>query len=723
MFGRLAKVAMFAAVLTGWVQASHATETCSSATPLAIGRQTFSIGSLNDGAAPPCSTTAVGDRWFTFVPPRLGTYRFETCNVFPFLVDTTLAIYSGTCGNLQLITCSNTGCGAGNVSATASALLVGGTTYRVRVLGSSVSSLGNGIGEINVSPGDVCGNAVVVTTGTTNFNAGMETSTVTASCGTSVRDVFFAFTPTRTATYELSTCNITPNIVDTVLSMYTGTCGALTQIACSDDAAACGLSDRSSRVTMQLSSGTRYVIRVAAKDAASVGNGQGRLTITDLTPANDTCSSPQIVTMGSNSYNALYANTDGPDANCSVGSVRDVFFQFTPAFAGRYRITNCATSASGMVDTVMTLFGGGNCSAPVLACNNDSCGSGGRASAVEYTVTLSDIGQPRLIRLAAVNNASVGTGLGVLTIESVGQSCADAIEPALSFVPAEYDTRVNAASADGCGAGPQLYFRHVPQTPGRYIVRFNRCPTTALSVGTVEECVVSQCWQLQSACSSNQTLGPVLRFDVEPASTPGGGLSPFAFVVDSASTATAGSFNLHIFRAPSNTLEAPTQPLTAGDTLRLTLAVGHVVPDAPLQFVYIESLGGLNTDTSNNLLVDDGTQGDAVAGDRVYTWEATLAPGNESRWYEVWVIASFATPGRPTSFLSRASVQFVSCDPVDFNNDGVFPDDRDIADFVDVMAGANCPSCNDIDFNNDGLFPDDSDLRAFFSVFAGGPCL
>lgn len=64
-----------------------------------------------------------------------------------------------------------------------------------------------------------------------------------------------------------------------------------------------------------------------------------------------------------------------------------------------------------------------------------------------------------------------------------------------------------------------------------------------------------------------------------------------------------------------------------------------------------------------------------------------------------------------------------TCDPIDFNNDGLFPDTADIDAFRDVMAGAACPACNDIDFNNDGLFPDQEDLQAFLRVFSGGPCV
>ncbi|MFY7895334.1 MAG: hypothetical protein ACOVP8_03805 [Phycisphaerales bacterium] len=62
------------------------------------------------------------------------------------------------------------------------------------------------------------------------------------------------------------------------------------------------------------------------------------------------------------------------------------------------------------------------------------------------------------------------------------------------------------------------------------------------------------------------------------------------------------------------------------------------------------------------------------------------------------------------------------CDDVDFNNNGVFPEDQDAVDYFDVMAGGECSTCNDIDFNNNGVFPEDQDLLDFFHVLAGGEC-
>jgi hypothetical protein len=62
------------------------------------------------------------------------------------------------------------------------------------------------------------------------------------------------------------------------------------------------------------------------------------------------------------------------------------------------------------------------------------------------------------------------------------------------------------------------------------------------------------------------------------------------------------------------------------------------------------------------------------------------------------------------------------CDGIDFNNNGVFPEDQDVIDFFNVLSGAECTPCSDIDFNNNGVFPEDQDVIDFFDVLAGGTC-
>jgi hypothetical protein len=84
-----------------------------------------------------------------------------------------------------------------------------------------------------------------------------------------------------------------------------------------------------------------------------------------------------------------------------------------------------------------------------------------------------------------------------------------------------------------------------------------------------------------------------------------------------------------------------------------------------------------------------------------------------------------------TPFLGNSNVIDANCastgycDPIDFNRNGVYPEDEDVIDFFDVLAGAPCPYAGicDIDFNNNTVFPEDADVIAFFDVLAGGGCV
>jgi Immunoglobulin domain len=64
------------------------------------------------------------------------------------------------------------------------------------------------------------------------------------------------------------------------------------------------------------------------------------------------------------------------------------------------------------------------------------------------------------------------------------------------------------------------------------------------------------------------------------------------------------------------------------------------------------------------------------------------------------------------------------CGPIDFNGNSVYPEDQDVIDFFNVLAGAACPTnnCYSIDFNGNNVFPEDQDVISFFRVLAGGNC-
>jgi len=61
------------------------------------------------------------------------------------------------------------------------------------------------------------------------------------------------------------------------------------------------------------------------------------------------------------------------------------------------------------------------------------------------------------------------------------------------------------------------------------------------------------------------------------------------------------------------------------------------------------------------------------------------------------------------------------CD-LDFDNDGVYPSDRDVTVFLEVFSGAACATCDDIDVNDNGAFPETEDVIAFMTRVYNGGC-
>jgi len=118
------------------------------------------------------------------------------------------------------------------------------------------------------------------------FTDAMDTGLATASASDPVtctanqdsHSVWYSITPTVNTVYGLDTFNSDYN---TVLSVYTGACGALTRVACSDDFGNAISSPTRSVLTFTASAGTTYLIEVSGK--GSGGSLQLRAGIPTVT--------------------------------------------------------------------------------------------------------------------------------------------------------------------------------------------------------------------------------------------------------------------------------------------------------------------------------------------------------------------------------------------------------------------------------------------------------
>jgi hypothetical protein len=251
-----------------------ANNNCGGAAAIGLGTTTgVTLGATNDGSST-CPGNAAPDVWFNFTAGCTATLALNLCGSD---YDTVVAIYTGTCSALTLVGCNDDGAATHCTEYLPSYLEVpvtAGTTYKIRVGGFGANA-GHYSLDLSYLPpaNDTCATAAVAVAGPNPFSTCNATFNGPAgSCRPTATapDVWFRFTPTRSGTWNANTCDPATNY-DTVLSAYSGTCGALTELVCNDDS--CGLS---SRIAFPVTAGTTYHVRVSGFNTAS---GSGILTV------------------------------------------------------------------------------------------------------------------------------------------------------------------------------------------------------------------------------------------------------------------------------------------------------------------------------------------------------------------------------------------------------------------------------------------------------------
>ncbi|MBY0260730.1 MAG: hypothetical protein K2Q20_00200, partial [Phycisphaerales bacterium] len=157
-----------------------------------------------------------------------------------------------------------------------------GTTCSTLTSAACTTAGGSYIGDavacgVNVcNNNDLCAGAIplcdgVSISGTTATATASAAASVPNLCATSIasNDRWYSYAPAAgsgTVSVVMSTCG---SSFDTVLSAYSGACGALTQVACNDDDATCATNGNASRFTATLTRGQNYLIRLGGWQANS----------------------------------------------------------------------------------------------------------------------------------------------------------------------------------------------------------------------------------------------------------------------------------------------------------------------------------------------------------------------------------------------------------------------------------------------------------------------
>ena len=308
-----------------------------------------------------CSSTTP-DVWYTFTPPTSGGYAITVTSTFNSSTGVTYAtLYSGTCGALTQF-------GTSCTTTTVSAALTGGETYYVNVrytLTTGAYSNFNLCAYALPAPpaNDICANAAVLPVSTSSACANAVAGTTqnalatqSGVCSTTTPDVYYAFTPTSSGVHVFTVAEtFDSGTGSTYVALYSGSCGALTQI---------GTSCSSTTLSAALTAGVTYYVTV--RYTLTTG-AYANFTLCGYElpppPANDVCSSAAVLPVSADASctSAVAGTTQGATLTASGvcnTTTPDVYYTFTPASTGVHVFTVAETFDSGAGSTYVAIYSG-----------------------------------------------------------------------------------------------------------------------------------------------------------------------------------------------------------------------------------------------------------------------------------------------------------------------------------------------------------------------------
>jgi len=336
------------------------------------------------------------DIWYEWTASGDGIATFSTCNDSgatsgEVSFDSTITLWDGAgCPtDLAYAGYNDDGSGCGGFSShLADHPVTAGSTYMVQIGGWGGADAGPGILSIteNVTPppaaNDECATAEAIsgdgsfafdnsagTTGTEN-----QTDYLCYQFGSSTvdNDVWFAWTATVDGDVIVETCGGTS--MDSKIAISSGSCGALTVLACNDDT--CGLQ---SQVATAVTNGSTYYVQVGNFPGAPGGSGSLNVTQAVGAQPGDECSDAiAIAGAGSFPYDNTLCTTGAEGQNdylCyqfgSSSVDNDIWFSWTSDGDGDYVFDTCGSSP----DTKISVYDGSGCpTGASLGCNDDHCG-------------------------------------------------------------------------------------------------------------------------------------------------------------------------------------------------------------------------------------------------------------------------------------------------------------------------------------------------------------
>ena len=501
-------------------------------------------------------------------------------------------------------------------TATDAPLACGAYSYRVRAHRSALDDYSAYSNTVQATPcapaNDLIANAEAVAADATDTEAAARWATTSPddpapSCGyygtPPGHSLWYVISPGADGSVVIDTTGSSVVDDDTVLAVYTGSPGALTEIACNDDISFNG-GNWFSRVSVSLEQGTTYYVLVGQNWPGSLATDGSLVTAFDFgeplpVPANDLFANAEVVASfpyGDVEPNWQYATRSAEDpvfaaysgagGSCSasffpVNGTNTLWYAVTPTANGQLSVDMEGSSAQ---DSVIAIFTGTWPALTQVACD-DEAGTGSLARVAGFPLA---VGVPYFIHVARWNTTALSTAA------TAAVNVQFAAEPT---PPVAFDL---LAPADGAA--------HVlPDVPGAfdwapsinaasYTLVVNDGSSDVLTVTGIATDEYTLSAGEQSLLGEGSYTWSVTAINADGST--GSGNGPFAFTVE---------------LAPPPAAFALLAPVDGTRTL---------LPDAPTQFDWEPAAGA----TSYTLLIEDA-EGEVLAVEGLLTDAYTLTGG------------------------------------------------------------------------------------------------
>jgi uncharacterized repeat protein (TIGR03803 family) len=327
-----------------------------------------------------CTGNADDDVWYKFVATNLTHKIVVNATATNAVKYPMVELFSGACGTLNSLYCSSSSQSNSSNNSFVKTGLTVGTTYYVRVYSYENGTIGEGnfticINTTNVPANDSCNGAIALTINNDNVcniittGTSVDASQSMPGCiGNADDDVWYKFVATA-VTHKIAVYATNTNgILNPNTELFSGTCGSLTSIHCSN---------QNKFVKNGLTIGATYYLRVYSNSNDATSQGNFTICITKPVVLNDNCSG--AVPLPVNSTNLCTITTLGTteDASqsmpgCTGTADDDVWFKFVATSVAHKITVNGTANITSIQYPIIQLFSGTCSNLTSLYCHNST---------------------------------------------------------------------------------------------------------------------------------------------------------------------------------------------------------------------------------------------------------------------------------------------------------------------------------------------------------------